>query len=130
MRAANAGLERVARALGETGGRFDDPYVPVLFAALLVNAGVRSLNGPARGAFLPQLVPPALFGNAVTWNSSLFEVCSMAGPAVGPLQFDEEHQWDHVTGSPTSRAGSGDRIRPVASRTARSTATGGPLRSG
>jgi MFS family permease len=69
--------------LGESNFRFDDPYVPLMFGLLLVNAAARVLNQPAKAAFLPQLVPPSLFANAVTWNSSLFEICSMAGPALG-----------------------------------------------
>ncbi|HEX8916449.1 MAG TPA: MFS transporter [Humisphaera sp.] len=83
LSATNAAVARMAHALGETGGRFDDPYVPVLLGLLLLNAAARSVGGPARSAFLPELVPPSLFGNAVTWNSSIFEVCSMAGPAAG-----------------------------------------------
>jgi MFS family permease len=80
---ANQQFSSLAGALGETDVMLSDPYVPVLLLILMTNAAVRSLNGPARSAFLPQLVPPGLFGNAVTWNSSLFEVCSMAGPAIG-----------------------------------------------
>jgi MFS family permease len=32
---------------------------------------------------MPQLVPTSVFANAVTWNSSVFETASMAGPAIG-----------------------------------------------
>jgi MFS family permease len=73
----------MAAWLGETNFRFDDPYVPLMFALLFINGAARVLNQPAKQAFLPQLVPPALFANAITWNSSLFEICSMAGPALG-----------------------------------------------
>src|SRR5262249_38544825 len=40
---------------------------------------------PARSALLPQMVPAHVFTNAVTWNSSIFEVSSMAGPAIAGL---------------------------------------------
>jgi MFS family permease len=48
----------------------------------LGNAGA-TFGRPARQALMPQLVPPGVFANAVTWNSSIFETASMAGPAVG-----------------------------------------------
>lgn len=73
----------MAAWLHESNFHFDDPYVPLMFGLLFVNAAARVLNQPAKQAFLPQLVPPALFSNAITWNSSLFEICSMAGPALG-----------------------------------------------
>jgi MFS family permease len=32
---------------------------------------------------MPQLVPHGVFANAVTWNSTIFEVASVMGPAIG-----------------------------------------------
>ena len=40
---------------------------------------------PARNAILPALLPNEAFTNAVTWNSSMQEMASMIGPAVGGL---------------------------------------------
>ena len=77
---ANAGLDAMARAFGETGCRFVDPNIPVLFFVLLINGVVRSFNQPAKSSLLPQLVPTESFSNAVTWNSSTFEICSVTGP--------------------------------------------------
>jgi MFS family permease len=38
---------------------------------------------PARQAFLPGIIPLEIFSTAVSWNSSGFEIASMAGPAIG-----------------------------------------------
>jgi MFS family permease len=40
------------------------------------------INRPARDALLPQLVPAHLFPNAVVWNSSLYQIASISGPAL------------------------------------------------
>jgi MFS family permease len=46
-------------------------------------AVVRILGWPARTAIVPQLVPPAVLSNTMTWNSSAFEIATMTGPAIG-----------------------------------------------
>ena len=40
---------------------------------------------PSRAAFLPGIIPLEIFSTAVSWNSSGFEISSMAGPAIGGL---------------------------------------------
>ncbi len=56
------------------------------FYAFLLLAGIgQALGSPARAAILPQLVPTHLFSHAVAWNSSLFQVGTMIGPALGGL---------------------------------------------
>ena len=57
----------------------------VFYALLVVIGSARSFWMPARSAILPRLVPPAIFRNAVSWNSSFFELASIGGPAVGGL---------------------------------------------
>ena len=48
---------------------------------------IRSIAGtftqPARQALLPQVVPPDVFANAVTWNSSCIQTALLLGPALG-----------------------------------------------
>ena len=44
-----------------------------------------AFNGPAGQAFLPQLVKPEHFPNAVTWSSSFFQTATILGPMVGGL---------------------------------------------
>lgn len=56
-----------------------------IYAVLLANGAVRAFNGPAGQAFLPQLVRPEHFPNAVTWGSSFFQVATIFGPMAGGL---------------------------------------------
>jgi MFS family permease len=57
----------------------------VFYALLVVIGSARSFWMPARSAILPRLVPRDIFRNAVSWNSSFFELASIGGPAVGGL---------------------------------------------
>jgi MFS family permease len=45
----------------------------------------QALGGPSRSSLLPQIVPTAIFNNAITWNSTAFQIAMMSGPAVGGL---------------------------------------------
>ena len=55
-----------------------------LVYVFLVLAGIgQAVNMPARWALLPQLVPREQVARAVTWNSSCWQVASVAGPALG-----------------------------------------------
>ena len=58
---------------------------PVLwvFGLLGLMAVGTALGSPSRTAWLPQLVEPAIFSNAVTWNVTMFYIASVTGPAVG-----------------------------------------------
>lgn len=56
-----------------------------IYAVLFASGAVRAFNGPAGQAFLPQLVKPEHFPNAVTWGSSFFQVATIAGPMAGGL---------------------------------------------
>jgi MFS family permease len=59
--------------------------VPLIYAALLFVGVSRAFNTPARWSLLAQVVPEADMANAITWNSSGWQVASMTGPAVGGL---------------------------------------------
>lgn len=65
--------------------RFDNPALPLTYLILLVQASLRVLAGPSRGAFVPLLVPQSALSNAVTWTSSSFELSTVLGPALGGL---------------------------------------------
>jgi MFS family permease len=56
-----------------------------IYAVLLSNGVVRAFQGPAGQAFLPQLVAPEHFPNAVTWGSSFFQTATILGPIAGGL---------------------------------------------
>lgn len=57
--------------------------LPLMYL-LLALAGVgRALSIPARWSLLPQVVPAELLRNAVTWNSSGWQLATISGPALG-----------------------------------------------
>jgi MFS family permease len=62
---------------------FTQPALPLVFVLLLGMAVLRILGWPARSAIIPLLVPVGAMSNAITWNSSAFEIATMAGPAIG-----------------------------------------------
>lgn len=62
---------------------FTEPALPIIYALLFLHAIVRVVAGPARGAIVPQLVPASALSNAVRWSSSLFELSTVIGPALG-----------------------------------------------
>jgi MFS family permease len=59
---------------------------PIYVVMVLVGV-VRSFNGPASRAILPQLVPPEHFPNAVAWSSASFQSATILGPALGGLLY-------------------------------------------
>lgn len=85
--AANESLrqlaERFERDPGAQALDFSRPALPIVYALLLAIAVLRILGWPARSSIIPLLLPPTALSNAVTWNSSMFEISTMAGPAIG-----------------------------------------------
>ncbi len=54
--------------------------------ALLLGIGIaRAFNDPASSTLLPQTVPPHLFSNAATWNTSTWQFASITGPAAAGI---------------------------------------------
>ena len=68
-----------------TNYHFDDLSLPLIYLILLISATARTFGWAARSSFFPQLVPRDVFANAVTWNSSAFQIGSVVGPAIGGL---------------------------------------------
>jgi MFS family permease len=62
---------------------FDDLSIPLIYSILLITAIARTFGWAARSSYFPQLVPRDAFANAVTWNSSVFQIGSVVGPAIG-----------------------------------------------
>jgi MFS family permease len=54
-----------------------------IFAVLVLVGIARAFNAPAAQALMPSLLPEKDFSNAVAWNSSSFQVATVAGPALG-----------------------------------------------
>lgn len=78
------GFTLVASWFGEKNVVFD-PAIPLVLALLGITATVRTFGWAARGAFISNIVPRTALANAVTWNSSNFQISSMIGPALGGL---------------------------------------------
>ena len=53
------------------------------YIVLALFGAARAFAGPAAQSFVPMLVPPDLFPQAVAWSSSMFSVAVIAGPALG-----------------------------------------------
>jgi MFS family permease len=66
----------------DTAYHFDDPSVPLIYVLLFFGASARTFSWAARSSFFPTLVPRDAFANAVTWNNSIFQIGSVAGPAI------------------------------------------------
>lgn len=82
-RALAALANRFEHAAGAQALDFSQPALPVIYLLLLLMATLRILGWPARSSIIPLLLPPTALSNAITWNSSLFEISTMAGPAIG-----------------------------------------------
>ncbi len=91
LAAVNRLLTVCSRGLRETRSSFTTPLVPAMYAVLFVIGVAKAFYNPAKTAILPQLVPLEVFSNAVTWNTSLFQVASMAGPALGGFVMARYH---------------------------------------
>jgi MFS family permease len=61
---------------------FDDASIPLIYLLLFLGAIARTFSWAARSSFFPTLVPRDAFANAVTWNSSVFQIGSVVGPAL------------------------------------------------
>lgn len=57
----------------------------LMYGMLFLDATAIVLGRPARTAMLPQIVPREVFPNAVTWNTTLMQLASVVGPALGGI---------------------------------------------
>src|SRR5580698_3605676 len=72
--------------------------VHLIYMVLVFLGVVRSFSFPVSRAILPHLVPEEHFLNAVAWNSSTFQIATIAGPAVGGIAYALFHGPDAVYG--------------------------------
>src|SRR5262252_2913804 len=64
---------------------FDDPSIPLIYLLLFLGAVARTFSWAARSSFFPTLISRDAFANAVTWNSTVFQIGSVVGPALSGL---------------------------------------------
>jgi len=53
-----------------------------MFVLLFLSGISRTFSWATRGPFMANLVPPEALANAVTWNSSTFQIAAVTGPAL------------------------------------------------
>lgn len=73
-----------------TWHRFDLPknvLIAGLYTAIFISGIARGSLSPIMFAFLPQLVDKKHLSNAITWNSSTWEVASISGLGLGGLAY-------------------------------------------
>lgn len=56
-----------------------------IYAIIFISGVARGFITPALFSFMPQLVPRELYQNAISWNSTLWEMASIGGPPIGGL---------------------------------------------
>ncbi len=77
--AASLGLAAMSTSRGEPGAW---GAVGTIYAALFVSGMARAFVQPAKASFLPLIVPPAHFTNAMTWNMGTFQLACVVGPVL------------------------------------------------
>ena len=59
----------------------------LIYALLLIFGVSRAFANPAGQALVPNLVPPEQLGNAIAWNSTVWQTAIVAGPALGGVLY-------------------------------------------
>jgi len=65
----------------------NDSSLPAVYALLSLVGAARAFTGPSASALLVTTVPPKDFSNAVAWSSSVWQVATIAGPALGGVLY-------------------------------------------
>jgi Bacterial protein of unknown function (DUF894). len=63
------------------------PSATWIFAVIAFIGVGRAFMSPANGSLLPLLVAPEVFPRAVAWNSTAFQIATIAGPALGGILY-------------------------------------------
>lgn len=61
--------------------------VIAIYSVIFVSGIARGFSMPSAFAFLSQIVPRELFPNAITWNTSTWQIGAVVGPAVGGFAY-------------------------------------------
>ena len=63
----------------------EDARIALLFAAVFISGAGRSFTSPAVFSLMPQVVSRSLIAPASAWHSSMFQIATITGPALGGL---------------------------------------------
>jgi len=63
------------------------PNATWIFCVIAFIGVGRAFMAPANGSLLPLLVAPEVFPRAVAWNSTVFQIATIAGPALGGILY-------------------------------------------
>lgn len=83
--AVGAYLAVSAGAFGLTILSASEGALVLIYGCLTFLGVARAFQTPATSSLISQVVPPEIFGNAVTWESSAWQASSIIGPAMGGL---------------------------------------------
>ena len=72
-------------AVGLAAGSFYHGPIVAIYGCLLASGIARAFQRPAQQALVPLIVPSNLLFNAITLNSSAFQLASAVGPALGGM---------------------------------------------
>jgi MFS family permease len=72
-------------SLGLAALSYAEGPVPLIYLCMLLAGVSQAFSAPARWALMPLVVPESALGNAITWNSSGWQIAAMLGPALGGL---------------------------------------------
>ncbi len=59
----------------------------IVYTIIGLTGLVRGFLGPAQSSFAAQTIPPELFVNASTWNTTSWHLANIGGPAIGGLLY-------------------------------------------
>jgi MFS family permease len=74
-------------AFSATPGLLERVGVMPIYGIIFVSGIARSLLQPARQAFGAEIIPRAMYENAITWRSSTWQTAAVVGPALGGLLY-------------------------------------------
>ncbi len=79
-------------SLGLAALSFTNGSLVLIYACLFMFGVMRAFNDPANSTLIAQSVPPEVFGNAATLGSSVWQISSVVGPALGGLLIAHFHR--------------------------------------
>jgi MFS family permease len=83
----SAGCSLGLLALSASSGLLEQTGVRPIYAIIFVSGVARGVLQPARQAMSAEIIPRAMYENAIAWRSSTWQTAAVIGPAVGGLLY-------------------------------------------